>query len=199
MKQETSTSNYTDKAVDLSMYNNEWYRKQIGASRFKQVCWYLVNATLFFHPIFAFSGFKVFLLRKFGAQIGKQVVIKPSVNIKYPWKLIIGDHCWIGENVWIDNLAEVKIGSHVCVSQGAYLLTGNHDYRALHFDLVVKPIILEDGVWIGAKSIVAPGVNAASHAVLTAGSTATRNLLAHTVYQGNPAMPLRERNLSEKP
>ena len=80
MKQETSTSNYSDKAVDLSMYNNEWYRKQIGATRFKQVCWYLVNATLFFHPIFAFSGFKVFLLRKFGAQIGKQVVIKRTHN-----------------------------------------------------------------------------------------------------------------------
>jgi len=188
-----------DKAVDLSKYNNEWYRKQIGASRFKQICWYLVNATIFFHPIFIFSGLKVFLLRQFGAQIGKEVVIKPSVNIKYPWKLHIADHCWIGENVWIDNLAEVVIGSNVCISQGAYLLTGNHDYRALHFDLVVKPIILEEGVWIGAKAVIAPGVTIASHAVLTAGSVATRNLLPHTVYQGNPATPLRERNLSLKP
>jgi putative colanic acid biosynthesis acetyltransferase WcaF len=199
MKQEINTSISLDNTVDLSKYNNEWYRKQIGASRFKQACWYLVNATIFFHPIFVLSGFKIFLLRMFGAQIGKEVVIKPSVNIKYPWKLHIADHCWIGENVWIDNLADVIIGKNVCISQGAYLLTGNHDYRALHFDLVVKPIILEDGVWIGAKAVIAPGVTIASHAVLTAGSVATRNLLPYTVYQGNPAAPLRERNLSLKP
>lgn len=198
MKPGENTSNYSDKRVSLSEYNNDWYRRQIGAGRFKQVCWYLVNATIFFHPIFPFSRLKVSLLRLFGARIGKQVVIKPSVNIKYPWKLVIGDHCWIGENAWIDNLAEVRLGSHVCISQGAYLLTGNHDYRSVRFDLIVQPIVLEDGCWIGAKAIVAPGVHAGDHSVLTAGSVATGNLESSMVYQGNPARPVRERIIEER-
>ena len=198
MKQETSTSNYSDKSVDLSGYNNDWYRRQIGAGRLKRLCWYLVNSTIFFHPLFAWNGLKVSLLRWFGARIGRRVVIKPSVNIKYPWKLSIDDNCWIGEHVWIDNLADVTIGKNVCVSQGAYLLTGNHDYKSIHFNLVVRPIVLQDGVWIGAKSVVAPGTIAASHAVLSVGSVATQDMLPHTIYQGNPASAVRERNLSDQ-
>ena len=129
-----------------------------------------------------------FHLRK---QIGKGVVIKPSVNIKYPWKLIVGDHVWIGENVWIDNLAEVFISDNVCISQGAMLLTGNHNYKLSTFDLIIGTITLEDGVWIGAKSVVCPGVKCASHSVLTVGSIATKNLEPYIIYQGNPAIKIK--------
>lgn len=125
--------------------------------------------------------------------MGKKVLIKPGVNIKYPWQLEIGDNCWIGERVWIDNLAKVRIGSHVCLSQGAMLLCGNHDYGKSTFDLILGEIKLEDGAWIGALSVVGPGVTVGSHALLSVGSVATRNLDGWKIYRGNPAEVVCER------
>ena len=182
-------------AVANDTYNNDWYKQQIGASRLKQVCWYFVNGLFFINPLNPSSGLKRALLRLFGGKIGKGVILKPGVNIKYAWKLEIGDHAWIGEKAWIDNLGKVRIGSSACLSQGAMLLTGNHDYTSPRFDLMVKDIILEEGVWIGAQAIVCPGVVCASHAVLSAGSVATGPLQAYQVYQGNPAVIVRERQI----
>jgi putative colanic acid biosynthesis acetyltransferase WcaF len=129
----------------------------------------------------------------FGAQIGNGVVLKPGILIKYPWFLNVGNHVWIGERVWIDNLTLVTIGDHVCISQGAYLLTGNHNYTSTSFDLIIKPFELKQGVWIGAKAIVCPGVVCEDHAVLTAGSVATKDLRAFMIHSGNPALPVKER------
>lgn len=140
-----------------------------------------------------FSGLKVTLLSVFGAEIGDNVVIKPNVNIKYPWKLKIGENTWIGEKVWIDNLGEVTIGKNACLSQGAMLLCGNHNYKKEAFDLIVGKITLEDGVWIGAHSIVTPGVRCKSHSLLAVNSVATSTLEPYTIYQGNPAVKIRER------
>lgn len=187
------SGNEQGNSTDLSIYNNDWYKDEIGASFVKQVCWYFVNVLFFINPLNPSSGLKKVLLKWFGAKIGKSVLIKPAVNIKYPWKLTVGDHSWIGEHVWIDNLAEVKIGANVCLSQGAMLLTGNHNYSRKTFDLMVKGIVLEDGVWIGAKAMVCPGIHCHSHAVLSAMSVATKDLEAFTIYQGNPALPVRER------
>ena len=135
------------------------------------------------------------MLRLFGARVGKGVNIKPSVNIKYPWRLNIGNHVWIGEGVWIDNLDEVEIGDHCCISQGALLLTGNHNYKKTAFDLITGKILLEDGVWIGAKSIVAPGITCFSHSVLSAGSLLSSNMEAYGIYTGNPAKFVRKRTI----
>jgi putative colanic acid biosynthesis acetyltransferase WcaF len=90
----------------------------------------------------------------------------------------------------------VKIGNHVCISQGAMLLTGNHDFTKTTFDLIVKPIVLEEGVWIGAKAVVCPGVTCFSHSVLSVNSVATKNLITHKIYQGNPAIIVKDRILS---
>ena len=177
----------------LDQYDNSWYQP---GPKLKILLWYFVNALFIRNPYLPFSGLKVFFLRQFGAKIGRGVVIKPGVSIKYPWKLTIGDHCWIGENVWIDNLAEVKIGSQVCLSQASMLLTGNHNYKKTTFDLIVSPITLEDGVWIGAKAMVCPGVYCNSHSILSVQSVANKDLEAYTIYQGNPAQKLRVRNIT---
>lgn len=176
--------------TDLSAFSNRWYNPGPAP---KRALWYLINVLFFINPLNPISGLKVFLLRLFGAKIGKGVVIKPAVNIKYPWKLQVGDYTWIGERVWIDNLDVVKIGNHVCISQGAMLLCGNHHYKKSAFDLIVQPITLEDGVWIGALSLVAPGVKCLSHSILTVNSVATGNLEAYGIYQGNPAVKVRDR------
>jgi putative colanic acid biosynthesis acetyltransferase WcaF len=135
----------------------------------------------------------VFLLRLFGANIGKGVVIKQSVNIKYPWLLSIGDYTWVGERVWIDNLALVTIGKNCCLSQGAMLLCGNHNYKKETFDLITGAIKIEDGAWVGALSIVCPGVTLKTHSILSVSSVATETLEAYTMYKGNPAQKIRER------
>jgi putative colanic acid biosynthesis acetyltransferase WcaF len=127
--------------------------------------------------------------------VGKGVIIKPRVNIKYPWKLTIGNQVWIGENVWIDNLGLVSIGNNVCISQGAMLLCGNHNYKKTSFDLMVGDIVLEEGVWIGAHAVVCPGVKCYSHAVLAVKSVATSNLESYSIYQGNPAMKVKAREM----
>jgi putative colanic acid biosynthesis acetyltransferase WcaF len=176
--------------TDLSVYNNSWYKPGPLAKRF---CWYWVNVFFFKSGVFPFYSLKRSLLRSFGAKIGQGVLVKPFVNIKYPWLLELGDHTWIGEHVWIDNLGKVTIGNNVCLSQGAFLLTGNHDYTKRAFDLVVKPIILEEGVWIGANAIVCPGVVCSAYALLTVGSVATSDLAANGIYSGNPAIKIKER------
>ena len=167
-----------------------------GAGFLKKATWFLCNAIIFKTGIFPFVGFKIGLLRLYGCKAGKGIYIRPGVNIKYPWLLEIGDNSWIGENVWIDNLAKVSIGPSVCLSQGSMLLTGNHNYSSVGFDLMVKEIVLEHGVWIGAKAIVCPGVTCFSHAVLSVMSVANKNLEAYTIYSGNPAVAIKKREIS---
>ena len=133
------------------------------------------------------SRMRVSLLRLFGAKIGSGVVIKPSVMVKFPWNLEIGDHVWIGERVWIDNLAEVRIGSHSCISQGAYLCTGSHDWTRQSFDLVTRAINVEDQCWVGAMARLAPGSCMGQGAVLSLGSVGTGALDAWSIHRGNPA------------
>ena len=111
--------------TNLASYNNTDFQR--GAPRWKEALWLAVSAVFFRHSLAVWNGAKIRLLRLFGAEIGRGVLLKPCVTIKFPWKLTIGDHAWIGEGAWIDNLAEVTIGSHVCLSQGAMLLTGTHD------------------------------------------------------------------------
>jgi len=178
--------------TDLSSYNNSWYKP--GASFLKRGLWYCFNSA-FFCSRFPFSGIKVFLLRLFGARVGNNVVIRAGVNIKSPWLLEVGNFVWIGENAWIDNLVKVSIASNCCISQGALLLTGNHNYTKSTFDLIAQEIVLEEGVWIGAKAVVCPGVKCHSHALLTVSSVATSDLNAYGIYQGNPAVKVRERKI----
>ncbi|MBL4754826.1 MAG: colanic acid biosynthesis acetyltransferase WcaF, partial [Flavobacteriales bacterium] len=127
-----------------------------------------------------------------------KVLIKPNVNIKYPWFLEIGSNTWIGEQVWIDNLGAVTIGSNVCISQGAMLMSGNHNYKKSSFDLIVEPIVIEDGAWVGGQSLVCPGVVMKVESILTAGSVAVGELNAQGIYKGNPAILVKTREVIQQ-
>ena len=181
------------KGTRLDHFDNSTFSK--GAGSLQQGIWFIVNALFFKSGWFPFMLPKIILLKLFGARVGSGLVIKPGVSIKFPWKLKIGNHVWLGENCWIDNLDHVIIEDHVCISQGAMLLTGNHDYTLSSFDYRNAPIYLENGVWIGAQSVVCPGVRCKSHAVLAVGSVATKDLDAYTIYQGNPSKAIRERKM----
>jgi putative colanic acid biosynthesis acetyltransferase WcaF len=181
-----------NKEVDLSTFENKDFD---SGSAFKRIIWYYVNILIFKSSLVPLYGLKRSLLKMFGAKIGANVVIKPSVNIKYPWKLTIGANSWIGENVWIDNLELVTIGENCCISQGALLLCGNHNFSTSTFDLIAKPIVLENGVWIGAKSIVSGGVTCFSHSILSIQSATSKDLKSFYTYRGNPAVEIKERKI----
>ncbi|MCR5312406.1 MAG: WcaF family extracellular polysaccharide biosynthesis acetyltransferase [Bacteroidaceae bacterium] len=182
----------TKRTVDLSTFTIGNFDK--GAGKIKIALWYFINALFVRASWNPFMSIKILLLRMFGAKIGDGLVIKNNVIIKSPWFLTIGNNVWLGEGCWIDNLERVDIGNNVCISQGAMLLTGNHDYKDRSFSYLNKPIIIKDGAWIGAKSIVCPGVTIDENAILTVGSIATHNLIHDTIYQGNPAREIRKRS-----
>lgn len=181
--------------IRLRDYQNAEFSR--GRSRLIELIWLIVQALFVSSWVPGVSHRRV-LLRLFGAKVGAGVGLKPYLKVKFPWKLIIGDHSWIGENVWIDNLERVTVGSNCCVSQGAYLCTGSHNWATDTFALITSPITIEDGVWISAFSIVGPGVRAATGSVLLMGSVATKSLEEWTIYQGNPAVKRRPRTITPR-
>jgi putative colanic acid biosynthesis acetyltransferase WcaF len=173
-----------DSAIELARFRNPNFDR--ARPIWFEALW-VVTQALFVSSWLPGSGHRRLLLKLFGARIGVGVVIKPNVRIKFPWRLEIGDHTWIGEEAWIDNLALVTIGSNVCISQGAYLCTGSHDWSSPTFDLIVKPITIGDGAWVAAKSTVGPGVTVGEGAVLGLASTTSKDLDPWSIYSGAPA------------
>jgi putative colanic acid biosynthesis acetyltransferase WcaF len=174
--------------MDLSQYSVAHFDR--GASRLMEAAWHAVKC-LFFQTAWPWpSELRVFFLRQFGAKIGVGVVIRSQVNITFPWRLSVGDHVWIGEEVLILSLAPVTIGSNVCISQRAFLCTGTHDFRSETFDLKTKPVMLRDGCWIAAQAFVAPGVEIGEGSVVGAGSVVLENVPPRSVVHGNPAKPV---------
>ena len=180
--------------ADLSCYTLGAFDR--GASALKEAVWLVMSLVLFRLCPLGLPGIKCAVLRRFGAKVGRGVVIKPDVKITFPWKLTLGDHVWLGEDCWLLNLAPIVIESHVCISQRAFLCTGSHDYTSPRFDLITQPITVEAGAWVGAAAWVGPGVTVGSHAVLAAGSVATKDLEPFGIYQGNPAVLVKRRVLS---
>ena len=165
---------------------------QRGRPAWVELVWLIVQG-LFIDCWLPGSRHRVWLLRCFGARIGRGAVIKPHVRIKFPWRLVMADHVWIGEGVWLDNLAEIRIGSHCNLSQGVYVCTGSHDAFRDSFDLQTRSVVLADQVWLGAFSRVAPGVHLAEGSLLQMGSVLTRSTEPQGIYAGIPARRVKER------
>ncbi len=168
---------------------SDWIERGI----FVRALWHFLGAPILASYLFPSSAIKVGTLRLFGAKIGDDVTIRPGVRVKYPWKLKVGSRSWIGESCWIDNLADVSIGHDSCVSQGAYLCTGSHDWGDGAFSLRRGPISIGDHCWVCAMSIVAPSSSLAEGAILGLGSVGSGSLEAWTIYSGNPAKKRNER------
>lgn len=152
----------------LRDYRNPEYHP--GRGRFVCAVWYAVSCLFFESSWFPFSGLKARILRLFGAQIGRGLVIHPNVRIKYPWRLNVGDDCWIGREAWLDNLADITLESDVCISQSAYLCTGSHDHRSETFELRTGPIVIEHGAWICCRAIVLGNSQVSRLTVVPAGT-----------------------------
>jgi putative colanic acid biosynthesis acetyltransferase WcaF len=190
---DTSHSHVSQARTNLAAFDNSWYSP--GRGHLTRLLWLVLNR-IFMQTAFPWPSLvKTRVLRMFGASVGRAVVLKPRLNIKYPWNLDIGDHSWIGEDVWIDSLGRVTIGSHVCVSQGAMLETGNHDWSTAGFDLVIRSIVVEDGAWVAVRALLLPGARLRCHSVLGAASVLSGDTDEYAVYVGNPARRLKDRGI----
>ena len=181
--------------VYLDQFDNSSWKR--GRPIVVEFAWMILSFLFVSSPIPG-SGHRRWLLRFFGAKIGSAVVIKPSVKIKFPWRLSVGNHTWIGEGVWIDNLNDVRIGSNACISQDAFLCTGSHDWASSRFSLITEPISIGDGAWVSARSVVGPGVTVGEGAVLSLGSIATKDLAPWGIYFGNPVKKVKLRKIKDE-
>ena len=182
---------------DLLRVRNDLFDARAGLDRGRpfwfEAVWYVCKYLLFLTPLPVPSSIKRSVLRLFGARIGRGVVIKPRVNIHFPWKLAIGDHTWVGEEVFLLNFEPITIGNQCCISQRAFLCTGNHDYREPSMPYRNRPITVEDGAWVGAQTFVSPGVTIGAETVIGAGSIVTKSQPAGVVCSGNPCTVTRGR------
>jgi len=160
--------NSDQQLIDLSKFDNKDFDR--GASRATELLW-MITKWLFFRGHFPLpSALRCLLLRLFGARVGKGLVMRSGVNITYPWRLKIGDHCWIGEDVTILSLAPVTIGDHCCISQRAFLCTGSHDFAKETFDLITEPIKIDSHSWIAANAFIGPGTSIPQNTLIKAGA-----------------------------
>jgi len=155
--------------------------------------WWLVQSTLFAVSPQAMFGWRAWLLRRFGAKIGRGTFIRPSVKVTYPWKLTVGDHCHIGDDVQLYTLGEIEIGNCVVISQRSYICTGSHDYASPAFGLFAKRIVIEAEAWLALDVFVAPGVTIGRGAVVGARSSVFHDVPPGTISVGTPARVVGQR------
>lgn len=161
------------------------------------VLWWSIQSTLFAISPQPFFKWRVFLLRIFGAKIGKNVRIRSNVKVTYPWKVKIGNNCWIGDNCNLYSLGEITIGNDVALAHQVYLCTGNHNYSKVTFDILAEPIIIEDEVWLPNDVFVGPGVTIGKGCVVGARSTVLKDLPTGMICFGYPAKPIRKRQIKK--
>jgi putative colanic acid biosynthesis acetyltransferase WcaF len=180
---------------NLNLYKNpENFR---GKSVIIVQLWWLIQASLFKLSPQVMYGWRRFLLRCFGAEIGKGVIIRPSIQITYPWKVTIGDYSWIGDDVVLYSLGEIIIGKNTVISQKSYICTGTHDYSKIDFPILAKKIVIGDECWLATDVFVSPGVTINKGVVVGARSTVIKDLDSNSVYVGSPARFIKKRKIEE--
>ncbi|WP_426955247.1 putative colanic acid biosynthesis acetyltransferase [Muricoccus radiodurans] len=160
--------------------------------------WWIVQALLVHPSPQVFYGWRRFLLRCFGARIGKGVLIRPSVQVTYPWKVEIGDWSWVGDDAKLYSLGPIKIGRNAVVSQGSHLCAGSHDHRDPRFTLIAKPITIEDQAWVAADAFIAMGVTVGAGAIVGARSVVLRNVPPMVIACGFPARVIGPREMGPR-
>jgi putative colanic acid biosynthesis acetyltransferase WcaF len=177
---------------NLSLYKNP--NNFRGKSKYIVQLWWFVQNTLFACSPQVMYGWRRFLLRCFGAKIGKKVIIRPSVKITYPWKVLISDYSWIGDDVVLYSLGEIEIGANTVISQRSYICTGSHDYTKIDFPIYADKIIIEDCCWLATDVFVAPGKIIKKGAVVGARSSVFNDLDSFSIYAGSPAKFVKKRD-----
>ena len=177
--------------VDLRTYHEPGY--DAGGSRLAMLIWWLVQAVCFPLSSHFGHGFRCWLLKRFGADIGTGVRIRPTARFTYPWNVEIGDYSWVGDDVVFYSLAPIRVGQHWVISQESYLCTGSHDISDSRFALITGEIVIENGVWVAADCFVAASVRIGANAVIAARSTVMSSMPPEQVCLGTPCKPIKPR------
>jgi putative colanic acid biosynthesis acetyltransferase WcaF len=164
-----------------------------GRSKITVQLWWAVQNTLFALSPQVLYGWRRFLLRLFGAKIGKGVLIRATARITYPWNVEIGEDSWIGEDNVLYSLGKITIGNNVALAHKVYINTGGHDYMKNTFDIFSLPVIIEDQCWITNDVYVAPGVTIGKGSIVAARSSVFKNIPEGKIYAGTPAKELKNR------
>ncbi|WP_405611277.1 putative colanic acid biosynthesis acetyltransferase [Polaribacter sp. Asnod1-A03] len=164
-----------------------------GRNAFVVQLWWIVQSVFFKNSPQFMYGFRNFLLRFFGAKIGRNVIIRPTVRVTYPWRVSIGDYCQIGDDVVLYSLGEIEIGNNTVVSQKSYICAASHDYKKSTFNIFSKKVTIKDQCWLATDVFVGPGVTIERGTVVGARSSVYKDLPAYKVCNGNPAKIIRDR------
>ena len=183
----------------MSKVRNDLFNKSVGLDRGRpkwvELLWYICKIAFFLSALPWPSSLKRQILLAFGAEVGQGFVIRPRVNIHFPWKLRIGDHCWIGERTEILNLEEVTLQDHVALAHDVYLAAAGHDISSPTMAYKNRPIVIKEGTWIASRVFVNPGVTIGAGAVAVAGAVVTKDVPDNCIVGGNPAKEIRRRQI----
>jgi putative colanic acid biosynthesis acetyltransferase WcaF len=164
-----------------------------GRPKWFEVIWYVVKCVFFLSAIPWPQRLRASLLRCFGAKVGVGLYMRPRVNIHLPWRLVIGDYCWIGEECDLECFEEVKLEDHVALAHRIFITSGNHDYKDHTHPYRHAPVCIRTGTWVASCAFIGPGVTIGEHNVIAAGAIVTKSTPDWMVMQGNPAVPVRKR------
>ena len=179
--------------IDLRKYDQSWFDR--GRPSWYILLWWFLQAVAFPLTPHNADGLRCWLLRCFGAKIGKGVKIRPTARFTYPWKVEIGEYSWIGDDVVLYSLENIAIGRQCVISQKSYLCTGSHNFRDSAFGLIAQPIFVGNGVWIAADCFVAPGVKIGANAVIGTRSSVFNDIPEGQVAWGTPCQPRYRREI----
>lgn len=164
-----------------------------GKSKITVQLWWIVQGTLFALSPQVLYGWRRFLLRSFGAKIGKGVLIRSTAKITYPWNVEIGDYSWIGDDNVLYSLGKIVIGKNVALAHKVYINTGGHEYKKASFDIFSEPVVIEDECWLTNDVYIAPGVTIGKGTIIAARSSVLKSMPGGKVCVGTPAIPIKDR------
>ena len=184
--------------LDLKNYKN---RHSFG-SKIARVLWNVVWLLLF-RPtpdrmLGVFVKWRIFLLRLFGAKVGRYCAVRSSAKIWLPWNLVMGDWVAISEDCDVYNADKISIGDRTTISKGVFLCGASHDVASPTMELVQAPITIGSDAWVAARAIVLPGVTVGNGAVVAAGAVVAKDVASWTVVAGNPAKVIKTRKLNDQ-
>ena len=169
------------------------------AMQIRRLAWAAVETTLYRLSFHTWNGWRAALLRLFGAKVGRNVVLRRTSQVFYPWLFTMGDNSVLGDRAEIYNLGPITVGQRVTVSQQAYVCAGSHDYTDPTMPLIVSPVVLGDDSWICTRAFVSPGVTVGAGAIIAAMAVVTRDVAPWTIVAGNPAKFVKGRPPLRKP
>ena len=177
--------------IRLDLFDNKGFDR--GRSRFVEALWILIKCAFFVTPLPWPNGLKRVLLRMFGAKVGRGVIIRPGVSIHFPWRLTVGDHCWIGDSTVLLNILPITFEDHVALAHEVYIAAGGHDIRSATMAPQHAPVLVKTGTWIASRAFIGPGVTVHERVVVGAGAVVIKDVGPDVVVAGNPARVIRPR------